>query len=526
MPEGMSFGGQQSPVSPSFQPNSQVGGLTVPQGAGDSLNLTNPLFDPSNPAIFNFNLDGLNFGSTYGAMEFGMLGHMAQGAAETPPRDHGSMSQQGASDVNYVATAVFNNNNNNHHNNNHNNNNGVNRYENKVYDSGIMGDLLGLDQARNSLYSPDNLQHGLPHAYAIATGPASLQSPSTDNSSPQPMAHGFDGSPKTTNYPLAAGSQVIAAPPRPMLKTAAPPKFAPPSILGKRQRDPSYIYETVKEPYLYVKGFHDLIAGLQARFSGTPITRIAKALGSIRPAFISCTRTLSRQDLVHMEKSFQRGLLEFEDFMLAGSSPAILCRRTGEVAAVNKEFTALTGWSKDVLLGKEPNVNVNTGGGLDSVSASGPNSSRAGQSTPRLRALSADTLKATENNPRAIYLPELMDDDSVIQFYEDFAHLAFGDSRGSVTRKCRLLKYHTKEMLEGSATGGSVEESPQQGAGTAHSSILSNRVARIDGEHGISRIEKAGKLECSYTWFVKRDLFDIPMMIVMNVSLAPCFRLS
>ena len=27
-----------------------------------------------------------------------------------------------------------------------------------------------------------------------------------------------------------------------------------------------------------------------------------------------------------------------------------------------------------------------------------------------------------------------------------------------------------------------------------------------------------GKVECSYCWTVKRDVFDIPMLIVMNVS--------
>lgn len=33
-------------------------------------------FDLSDFNIFNFNIDGLNFGSYYGVMEFGMLGYM------------------------------------------------------------------------------------------------------------------------------------------------------------------------------------------------------------------------------------------------------------------------------------------------------------------------------------------------------------------------------------------------------------------------------------------------------------------
>src|SRR5690606_27337271 len=38
------------------------------------------MFDPSNPALFNFNLENLNFGSQYPAMEFGILGHMSSSA--------------------------------------------------------------------------------------------------------------------------------------------------------------------------------------------------------------------------------------------------------------------------------------------------------------------------------------------------------------------------------------------------------------------------------------------------------------
>ena len=182
---------------------------------------------------------------------------------------------------------------------------------------------------------------------------------------------------------------------------------------------------------------------------------------------------------------------------------------TGEVAAVNKEFSALTGWSKDILLGKEANLNVNTG----SAGTSGTNSGRGGLNTPKLRSLNADAAKASEGKPQPIFIAELMDDDSVVEFYEDYAHLAFGDSRGSVTRKGRLLKYRTQENLDSSASAASTDESPKN----PRSSILSHRVARIDGEHGISKIERDGKLECTYCWHIRRDTFDIPMMIVMNV---------
>ena len=141
-----------------------------------------------------------------------------------------------------------------------------------------------------------------------------------------------------------------------------------------------------------------------------------------------------------------------------------------------------------------------------------------------MRSLSFADTQGKEDRLQPAFLAELLDDDSVIEFYEDFARLAFGDSRGSVTKKCRLLKYQSKEELENS-------KSPEQKDGTLKTRKpepaggiggMGNRVREIDGEHGIKNRTKDGKIDCSYCWTVKRDVFDIPMLIVMNV----CFSLS
>lgn len=500
LPDNMSFGGQQSPVTPGYQPPNtsraaQMGSMPVPHVSSEMNNgFSTALFDPSNPAIFNFDLEGLNFGSHYGALEFGMLGHMSSGAAETPPRD--AIAQPPGADVNYGGhSAVF--------------RNGVNQY-NHMYENGLADSFMNVDPSNGATY-PGNLQHGLPHAYAVAAAgptPNSLASPSTDNtSSPQPTGYGFDKSPTASTY-TPASSQTIAQPPRPKPKpTNSTNRFGPQSILGKRHRDPSAVYDTVTEPYPYLTGFHNLIAFVQRRFSPSKTLRIAKSLASIRPSFIACTRNLNRQDLIFMEKCLQRTLFEYEDFMGHCSAPTIVCRRTGEVAAVNKEFVALTGWTKNILLGKEPNMNANIGRSGSELSGVGTTA------TPRLKTIQSDVGKASEGKIQPVFIAEFMDDDSVIQFYEDFAQLAFGDSRGHVTRKCRLLKYRTKEE------GLSSDESPQKDR--RNSSILSSRVTRIDGEHGISKLEKDGKIDCTFCWTIKRDVFDIPMLIVMNFL--PCY---
>ncbi|ORY62555.1 uncharacterized protein BCR38DRAFT_345905 [Pseudomassariella vexata] len=506
--DGMTFTGQPSPVSPSFQQHnnartSQMNNMQVPTPTNEMGSFSTALFDPSNPAIFNFDLEGLNFGSHYGAMEFGMLGHMASGTAETPPRDP-SISQGTNPELNYgVGGHVY--------------SNGGSQY-NQMYDNGMIDNYMNADHNNNNgMYAQGNLQHGLPHAYAIAAAgptPTSLASPGTDNTaSPQPTNYGFEGSPTAGTY-TPSSNPPISQPPRPKQKqkSAVISKFGPQSLLGKRQRDPSSIYETVKEPYPYLTGFHNLIAFVKRRFSNNKTMRIAKSLASIRPSFIACTRHLNRQDLIFMEKCLQRTLFEYEDYMGHCSAPTIVCRRTGEVAAVNKEFIALTGWTREVLLGKEPNVNVNTGESVAGSSAS--NSGKAGITTPQLKAFQPEASMPPDGKPQPVFIAELMDDDSVIQFYEDFAQLAFGDSRGHVTRKCRLLKYRTKEATDSLTSDEPSQKDPR-------GSILSNRVTRIDGEHGISRIEKDGKMDCTYCWTIKRDMFDIPMLIVMNFL--PCY---
>lgn len=507
----LSFSSQATPLSPTFtspisrRSTNPLHGLSASTVTNDGQNnFAGPLFDPSNPALFNFDLEGLNFDNHYGALEFGMLGHMSSGAAETPPQDNrGSMSQQSMSDVGF-------------NNNIYGNNNGQFSQVFPTASDAMLTDYSPMDQQNKaSNVFTGQPHHSLPHAYAIANGPGSMNSPSTD-ASPQPSLMGFDTSPTATGYTPSATNRRQQHESKP----AKGAKFGPvQKITAKRSRDASAIYDTVKEPYPYTMGFHRLIAFVQRRFSPNKTLKIAKSLASIRPSFISCTKTLNRQDLVFMEKSFQRTLFEYEEFMANCSTPTIVCRRTGEVAAVNKEFTLLTGWKQSVMLGEEANLNINTGKNASDVTSSGPgsmnNTGKAGLTTPRIRPLQIGELK---EGPHPVFVAELMDDDSVIDFYEDFARLAFGDSRGSVTARCKLLKYQTKEDLEKAASEDANDEKAKAQYSGNGIGGMGNRVREIDGEHGIARLQKDGKMDCSYCWTVRRDVFDMPMLIVMNVS--------
>lgn len=96
LPSQPTFQSSQAPISPPYSQTNQGQASNPPstQSQISSANLHQfggPLFDPSDPALFNFDISSLNFGNHYGALEMGMLGHMSSGVAETPPGDCGAL---------------------------------------------------------------------------------------------------------------------------------------------------------------------------------------------------------------------------------------------------------------------------------------------------------------------------------------------------------------------------------------------------------------------------------------------------
>lgn len=533
------YSAQVSPISPHFTPGSSNQASPMQSMAGVLRQTPQPtpnalesaygptIFDPNDPMQYNFDPASFNFGSTYGALEFGMLGHMSSGVVETSSGEAcGPLSASGPGyttpggaiaagyDGSPVNAQTF------MYSPDHN----LGDWPNDTTSSGRhpSGTPAFPVGGAPSVPLGDMMHPDVLHGYTIGTSPSSYTigaSPSSlSSSSPSPspadamarMDDGNHGGSRYSNSPahLSAHDPSGSAERAPFVLSKPVPKG--PNMSARRSRDPSSIYENVQQPYSYTDGFHGLTAFLQKRFTPQKTLRIAKALASIRPSFISCTKTLNRDDLIFMEKCFQRTLFEYEDFINKCGTPTIVCRRTGEVAAVGREFCLLTGWSKDVLLGNEPNRNVNTGHNVGSASAV---SSRGGTSTPHgsgETGLEADD----EARSKPVFLAELLDDDSVIEFYEDFARLAFGDSRGSVTRQCKLLKYKT-------AADYAAERDPtrnEMGGSRPMKPIYNG------GPLGIHQLTgKDGKVECSYCWTVRRDVFDIPMLLVMNVSEALSF---
>lgn len=187
-------------------------------------------------------------------------------------------------------------------------------------------------------------------------------------------------------------------------------------------KEPEEIYAKVSKPFLYTPGFHKLIAYLRGRFSKDQLVKMAESMAVYRPSFIACINSLRESDLIFMEQAFQRTLLTYDNFLKVSGTPTIVWRRTGEIAYVGKEFTILTGWTPQQLLGN-----------------------------------------------RATFIVELLDDQSVVEYFQLFSKIAFGDFLGATMTECTLI--------------------------TPNADI---------------------KIRAGCIWTLKRDVFGIPMMIIGN----------
>lgn len=187
-------------------------------------------------------------------------------------------------------------------------------------------------------------------------------------------------------------------------------------------KEPEEIYANVNKPFSYTPGYHLLIAYLRKRFPKEMLVKMAESMAAYRPSFIACTNSLKESDLIFMEQCFQRTLLTYDNFIKVSGTPTIVWRRTGEIAYVGSEFCVLTGWTKDELIFKNKK-----------------------------------------------FIVELLDDKSVVEYFQLFLRIAFGDFMGATMTECTLL-------------------TPK----------------------------KDVKIRTGCMWTLKRDVFGIPMMIIGN----------
>ncbi|KAI9267580.1 hypothetical protein EDC94DRAFT_601292 [Helicostylum pulchrum] len=146
------------------------------------------------------------------------------------------------------------------------------------------------------------------------------------------------------------------------------------------------------KPYNYVNGYARLQRYMEQYMSSDSRQRILNVMGTFRPTFRDVAQSLTDIDLILVEESFERLLLDYDRVFSAMAIPACLWRRTGEIYKGNKEFADLINVPFDKL--------------------------RDGQ----------------------LCIYEIMAEDSIVNYWEKYGNIAFDPKQKAVLTSC-LLNY-------------------------------------------------------------------------------------
>lgn len=185
--------------------------------------------------------------------------------------------------------------------------------------------------------------------------------------------------------------------------------------------------------------------------------QILQPLSVLRPKFRAVAQSLRDIDLVFIEEAFERLLLDYDRVFSAMGVPACLWRRTGEIYKGNREFSELVGVDGYMM----------------------------------------------RDGRLCIY--ELMAEESAVNYWEKYGHVAFDSSQKAVLTSC-VLRY--KPNLNSTA--------PNPNSNSAATNGSSNGIGNgMKKEEEIGRSEE-GLVNCCFSFTIRRDKWGIPSMIVGN----------
>ncbi|KAG6868306.1 hypothetical protein C0993_005194 [Termitomyces sp. T159_Od127] len=229
------------------------------------------------------------------------------------------------------------------------------------------------------------------------------------------------------------------------------------------------------KPYNYVKGYARLSRWMDQNVSPESKQQILQPLSVLRPKFRAVAQSLRDIDLVFIEEAFERLLLDYDRVFSAMGVPACLWRRTGEIYKANREFTELVG--------------------LDGY--------------------------MFRDGRLCIY--ELMAEESAVNYWEKYGHVAFDSSQKAVLTSC-VLRYKPISAIGPSGAGpGSpnrflnvnLNPNPQKGTTNSTSKDLPTRgEVKKEDEEDVQTEE--GFINCCFSFTIRRDKWGIPTMIVGN----------
>ncbi|KAJ2915710.1 hypothetical protein MD484_g4708, partial [Candolleomyces efflorescens] len=204
------------------------------------------------------------------------------------------------------------------------------------------------------------------------------------------------------------------------------------------------------KPYNYSNGYARLSQWMDRNVSQESKQQILQPLSVLRPKFRAVAATLKDLDLVFIEEAFERMLLDYDRQFSAMGVPACLWRRTGEIYKGNREFCELIGLDGSMM----------------------------------------------RDGRLCIY--ELMAEESAVNYWEKYGHVAFDSTQKAVLTSC-VLRYKPVVNTNSSSNsaGSGVKEEPSD-------------------DMGATQPTEAGFINCCFSFTIRRDKWGIPSMIVGN----------
>ncbi|RDB15465.1 Regulator of drug sensitivity 2 [Hypsizygus marmoreus] len=233
------------------------------------------------------------------------------------------------------------------------------------------------------------------------------------------------------------------------------------------------------KPYNYVKGYARLSRWMDRNVSQDSKQQILQPLSVLRPKFRAVAQSLRDLDLVFIEEAFERLLLDYDRVFSAMGVPACLWRRTGEIYKGNREFTELIGVDGYMM----------------------------------------------RDGRLCIY--ELMAEESAVNYWEKYGHVAFDSSQKAVLTSC-VLRYKPHLGTAPTSSPGAHAHRSSSTAASAPSSYLikststSSAAKAQDGGEGEvqggqqQQMTEEGFINCCFSFTIRRDKWGIPTMIVGN----------
>ena len=218
------------------------------------------------------------------------------------------------------------------------------------------------------------------------------------------------------------------------------------------------------KPFNYVKGYARLNSYMSRHLSRESQMRILRQLDKFRPKFRDAMKNLTDMQLVMVEMWFERQLMEYDRVFASMAIPACCWRRTGEIFRGNREMAELIGVPWESL--------------------------RDGK----------------------LAIHEIMEQDSLVSYWEKFGAIAFDQSQKAILTSC-ALKTNVWEILtqEGDTnTSGTISRSggvTGAGAGVANVEKAKSVIQTPSTAMGTGAKDKrpAEIVKCCFSFTIRRD---------------------